>query len=196
MIWVFESREGPGCPVEEANRANLPGCLHFTMASRQTIYLPLVVTIIANLLQPALAQVNITTSRCADPSAYTSCNADVNGADSACVAACNGSWSCLADCNCTTYQGYLNCMASACWNEVRLPSPCIKAASNHIPGLLLRIPEPRPAVPQRLSVRPRADPLLARPAQRPSRVLLQPRPDVGLHPQYHRRAGLVFQSGN
>ncbi|RMJ26319.1 hypothetical protein PHISP_02805 [Aspergillus sp. HF37] len=88
------------------------------MASRQTLHLLLVVTIIASLFQPALAQVNITDSRCADPSAYTSCNADVDDADSACVAGCNGSWSCLAGCNCTTYQGYINCMASACWNQV------------------------------------------------------------------------------
>ncbi|RJE27576.1 hypothetical protein PHISCL_00001, partial [Aspergillus sclerotialis] len=63
------------------------------------------------------AQANITANNCADASAYTTCNNDVSNNGTSCFNSCNGSTSCLDNCRCTIHQGYINCMASVCWNQ-------------------------------------------------------------------------------
>lgn len=62
-----------------------------------------------------------------------------------------------------------------------------------VTGLLLRVPATSRPVRRRLLVCPRPHPLLACTGQRPSCVLLQPGPDLELHPQRGGRAGLVFR---
>ncbi|KAI9934437.1 hypothetical protein ASPWEDRAFT_175166 [Aspergillus wentii DTO 134E9] len=85
------------------------------MIPARTFLIIAVITFLSSLVH---AQTNVTSNLCADPSAYSSCNANVDAKGRDCVVNCNGSVNCVVACGCTAHQDYLNCMAEACWNQV------------------------------------------------------------------------------